>query len=152
MAQAAATFGACIDSMSLSKRPAPVDDATPAAKRLRGNLRNLYGSNEISARRTQSFINDMHDANVRHVPGPRMKLTNKNLVRKLRKTMLGARWAPDHLAKVRVLSRFTQREEWQTVALQLLVATDPLKPKRGCCPNLFFRKSLNEMFVFLGVV
>ena len=120
MTQAAATFGACIDSMSLSKRPAPVDDATPAAKRLCENLRNLYGSNEISARRRQSFINDMHDANVRHVPGPRMKLPNKNLARKLRKTMLGAtKWAPDYLAKVRVLNRFTEREEVQTVAMQL---------------------------------
>ena len=35
---------------------------------------------------------------------------------------------------------------------EIIVATDPLKPKRGCCPNLFFRKSLNEMYVFLGVV
>ena len=120
MAQAAATFGACIDSMSLSKRPAPVDEATPAAKTLCANLRDLYGSNDISARRTQSFINDMHDANVRHVPAPRQDLNNKNLARSLRKTMLGAtKWAPDYLAKVRVLSRFTEREEVQTMAMQL---------------------------------
>ena len=120
MAQAAATFGACIDSMSLSKRPAPVDEATPAAKRLCENPRDMNGSNEISARRTQSFINDMHDANLRHVPGPRRNLNNENLARSLRKTMLGrTKWAPDYHTKVRVLNRFTEREEMQTVAMQL---------------------------------
>lgn len=126
MAQAAATFGACINvalvgaSMSLSKRPKPVDDAVPAPKRLCANIRDLYASNEISARRTQSLINDMHDASVGCVPGPRMDINNKHLARKLRKTLLKAtKWPPAYLAKVRVLNRFTEREEWQTVAIEL---------------------------------
>ena len=120
MARADATFDARIFSMSLSKRPAPVDNACPPRKRLRENLRDLYSSNVISARRTQSLINDMHDANVMHAPRPRMKLTDGNLARKLRRTLLGvSKWAPEYLARIRVLNRFTEREDWETVAIQL---------------------------------
>jgi hypothetical protein len=120
VARADATFDARIFSMSLSKRPAPVDDACPPSKRLRENVRDLYSSNVISAKRTQSIINDMHAANVMHTPGPRMKLTNKNLARKLRRTLLGvSKWAPEYLAQIRVLNRFTEREDWETVAMQL---------------------------------
>lgn len=124
MAQAAATCDAWkCSSMSFSKRPAPYDEDTPAAKRLCANVRDLYGTNTISARRTQSFINDMHDASVRHVPGPRQSLDPKrggNLAKKLRKQMLGAtKWAPEYLGEVRVLNRVTDREEWQTMAMQL---------------------------------
>lgn len=107
-------------SMSFSKRPKPVDDATPAAKRLCANVKDLYASNEVSARRAQSLINDMHSASVKHTPAPAMNLNKNNLARKLRRTMLGAtKWAPDYLAKVRVLNRFTEREELQTIAMQL---------------------------------
>lgn len=106
--------------MSFSKRPKPVDDDTPAPKRLCANVKDLYASNEVSARRAQSLINDMHAAGVRHTPGPPRDVDNKNLARRLRKTMLGAtKWAPDYLARVRVLNRFTEREEWQNVAMQL---------------------------------
>ena len=79
----------CIEcSMSLSKRPKPVPDDVPAAKRLAHNVRDLYASNDISARRTQSLINDMHSANVRHNLAPPMDINNKNLPRSLRKKLL----------------------------------------------------------------
>ena len=62
----------------------------------------------------------MHAANVMHTPGSRMKLKNKNLARKLRRTLLGVtKWAPEYLAQIRVLNRFTEREAWETVAMQL---------------------------------
>ena len=124
VAQAAATCDAWkCSSMSFSKRPAPYDEDTPATKRLCANVRDLYATNTISARRTQSFINDMHDASVRHVPGPRQSLDPKrggNLAKHIRKQMLGTtKWAPEYLGKVRVLNRVTDREESQTMAMQL---------------------------------
>ena len=104
--------------MSLSKRPRPVPDDVPAPKRLAHNVRDLYASNDISARRAQSLINDMHSANVRHNLAPAMDLDNKNLARTIRTRLLkNSKWPPDYIAKVRVIDRFSGEEQWQDVAL-----------------------------------
>ena len=104
----------------LSKRPKPYPDELPAAKRLAANVRDLYAANEISCRRTQSLINDMQDANVKHKPGPvQRNLNSKNLARRLRRAISKHnKWPPDYVARVRVLDRLTGEETWEKVAMQ----------------------------------
>jgi len=105
----------------LSKRPKPYSDDVPAPKRLAANVRNLYASNLVSCRRTQSLINDMDSANVEHLPAPvNPNLDDSNLARTLRKRMnRHTKWPTPYFRKVRVLNRHTGEEEWQDVAIQL---------------------------------
>ncbi len=123
--------------MSLSKRPRPVDDAIPAPKRLCANVRDLYASNEISARRTQSLINDMHAAGVAHCPAASRNIDAPNLARTLRRRLLKATfWPPAYQARVRVLDRFSEKEELQTVALQLPHEVLPVLQRLGNAAKL----------------
>ena len=66
-----------------SKRPLPEDRLNlPKEKRLRSNIGDLYLSNDVSGQRTQTLMDDAHDADVqgfrRLVATPSASSTGKN--------------------------------------------------------------------------
>ena len=103
-----------------SKRPKPYDARLAAPKRLAANVRSMFARNTTSARQTQTLINDMASANVRHLPAPPADADDSNCARRLRKKMMrSSLWPKEYLARVRVLHRVTGEETWDDIAMLL---------------------------------
>ena len=105
----------------LSKRQKPYDDDVPAPKRLAANVLALYADNQISCLRAQSFINDMADAGVAHLPAP-VRRNPDNVARTLRRNFLkNNKWPKDYWAQLRVLDRDSREEvlQWCPIMLPL---------------------------------
>ena len=107
-------------SAMLSKRPKPYDERLAAPKRLAANVRGMFARNTVSARQTQTLINDMASASVRHLPAPVADADGEQCARRLRRKMMrSSLWPKEFLAKVRVLDRVTGAEVWDEVAILL---------------------------------
>lgn len=107
-----------------SKRPLPEDRLNlPKEKRLRSNMGDLYLSNEVSGQRTQTLMDDAHDAGVqgfrRLAATPSASSTGKNLARNLRRKLVKGHWPKPYYARVRVWNKQQQREMYSWLAITL---------------------------------
>ena len=88
----------------LSKRKRPYDESSlPPTRRLAANIKDLVGSNELSAARAQSLVNDAYDSGARGFTAAEVRDPDgKNVARDLRAGYLKqSQWPKKYWAKVR---------------------------------------------------
>ena len=128
----------------LSKRPRPYDERLAAPKRLAANVRSMFARNTLSARHTQTLINDMKSANVRHLPGEVADADDVNCARRLRRSLArSSLWPKEYVAKVRVLDRVTGDEIWDDVAMLLPLEVVEMMFKFGRRDTLLSRSHMD---------
>ena len=105
----------------LSKRAKPWDASELSAnKRLKQNIRHLFGSNRLSGPETQELINDAAAAgvSVADLPAPTCDPKDKHMAQKLRRRLLRrCQWPSDYVCKIRMLNRTTEAEELVDIAI-----------------------------------
>lgn len=104
----------------LSKLRRPYDPANlPPEKRLRPNLADVYGSNQLTANRVQEIINDSYAAGAKCMKSLQRPV-GKNAARNLQCALLKrSQWPSLYWAKVAVRNRTNHTEEEHLLAFML---------------------------------
>jgi len=105
----------------LSKRARPYDrDAVPKGGKLLANIKDLWASNEVSAKRAQTMVNDAHDDGLASLRHQVRDEASKNISRTLRRAFLKhSQWPKDYWAQIRCRDQKTGGEKLEWVAFSL---------------------------------
>ena len=98
----------------LSKRARPYDrDAVPKGGKLLANIKDLWASNEVSAKRAQTMVNDAHDDGLASLRHQVRDEASKNISRTLRRAFLKhSQWPKDYWAQIRCRDQKTVGRNW----------------------------------------
>ena len=137
-----------VSDAMLAKTKRPYDpSALRGEPKLLANVRDLFASNTVSAKRSQELINDVSSAAGSLRSFKRLRNDkNSNVARTLKNKFLkNVLWPPNYKAWVRVKNLKTSEEEWQVLSFMLPHETIAALDKAGRREVVMCRAGLDPL-------